>query len=102
MHGAGAIIYRDQCSVCHGADRSGSPPTFPSLIDIDKRLTTQQITEVIHQGRGRMPAFSGIKQGELGALLTFLQTGKNEQREPTIKAGVTAMSAAVLDLLRGK
>jgi quinoprotein glucose dehydrogenase len=82
MHGAGAITYRDQCSVCHGADRSGSPPAFPSLLDIDKRLTAQQIADVIHQGRGRMPAFPSIRQGELNALLTFLQTGKTEDREP--------------------
>jgi quinoprotein glucose dehydrogenase len=86
MHGAGAIVYRDQCAVCHGTDRSGSPPTFPSLLDIDKRLTARQISEVIHQGRGRMPAFPRIRQGELSALLTFLQTGQADEREPTSAA----------------
>jgi len=82
LNGAGAVVYRDQCSVCHGVDRSGSPPAFPSLVDVDKRLTREQIIEVLRQGRGRMPAFPGIGQGELSALLSFLQTGKQDDREP--------------------
>lgn len=90
MVGAGAVVYRDNCSVCHGPDRSGSPPAFPSLLELEKRLTSQQITEVIHQGRGRMPAFPRIRQGELSALLTFLQTGTEAEgeasREPTVQA----------------
>ena len=86
MRGAGAVVYRDQCSVCHGADRSGSPPALPSLLDIDNRLTAQQIAEVIHQGRGRMPAFPSIRQGELNALLAFLQTGQQDDREPASPA----------------
>ncbi len=83
MRGAGAIVYRDQCSVCHGADRSGSPPTFPSLLDLEQRLSNAEIVKVIHEGRGRMPAFPGIRQGELRALLDFLQTARPDPREPT-------------------
>jgi quinoprotein glucose dehydrogenase len=90
MHGAGGSVYRDQCSVCHGVDRSGSPPDFPSLREIDNRLTTQQIVEVIHQGRGRMPAFPSIRQGELSALLAFLQTDEQEAREPAAPADASS------------
>lgn len=77
----GEAIYRSQCSVCHGADRSGSPPGFPSLIGISKRLTDAQITATIHQGKGRMPTFPNLSDAQLTSLLEFLHEG------PTTSAG---------------
>ena len=74
---AGEAIYRSQCSVCHGADRSGSPPAFPSLIDVSKRLTDEQIIATIHQGKGRMPAFATFTDIQMQSLLQFL-SGKQE------------------------
>ena len=68
----GEAIYRSQCSVCHGADRSGSPPGFPSLIGISKRLSDTQITATIHQGKGRMPTFPNLSDAQLTTLLEFL------------------------------
>ena len=68
----GEAIYRSQCSVCHGSDRSGSPPGFPSLIGISKRLSDTQITATIHQGKGRMPAFPNLSDAQLTSLLRFL------------------------------
>ena len=72
--GAGAALYQKQCSMCHGADRKGSPPAFPSLVDIDKRLTDASITSLIHDGRARMPSFPGITGEKLDAILAFLKT----------------------------
>jgi quinoprotein glucose dehydrogenase len=74
---AGEAIYHSQCSVCHGADRSGSPPAFPSLIDVNKRLTDEQIIATIHQGKGRMPAFATFSDMQIQSLLQFLG-GKQE------------------------
>src|SRR5580700_3720067 len=73
----GEATYRSQCSLCHGPDRSGSPPAFPSLIDVNKRLTDEQITATIHQGKGRMPAFATFSDIQLQSLLQFLG-GKQE------------------------
>ena len=39
----GEQLYREQCAMCHGVDRAGSPPAFPSLVDMGKRLTTEKI-----------------------------------------------------------
>ncbi len=79
----GEAVYRSQCSICHGADRSGSPPTFPSLIGISKRLSDAQIAAMIHQGKGRMPTFPDISGTQLQSLLQFLNnensTAKPEQ-----------------------
>ena len=30
-------LYNNNCASCHQADRTGTPPTFPSLVDIGKR-----------------------------------------------------------------
>jgi quinoprotein glucose dehydrogenase len=69
----GEAIYRSQCSVCHGTDRGGSPPAFPSLIEINKRLTDEQIIATVQQGKGRMPGFPGLSDTQLQTLLQFLK-----------------------------
>ena len=71
----GEKIYQNQCGICHGTDRAGSPPTFPSLIDIDQRMTTQQIVDKIHAGAGRMPPFPNVTGSDLVALLEYLKNG---------------------------
>lgn len=76
--GAGAALYQKQCSMCHGADRKGSPPAFPSLIHVDKRLTDASITSLIHDGKARMPSFPGITGEKLDAILAFLKTDPDE------------------------
>ncbi|MEO6911860.1 MAG: PQQ-binding-like beta-propeller repeat protein [Edaphobacter sp.] len=72
----GRTTYLSQCSVCHGEHRAGSPPEFPSLLDITHRLTTEQITATIHQGKGRMPAMP-IQGKSLSDLLAYLGTEKD-------------------------
>ncbi len=74
--GPGSVSYQMECSGCHGVDRKGSPPAFPSLIDVEQRLSLVDIGEIIHNGRGRMPAFAGIKGKELAALLAYLKNGQ--------------------------
>ncbi|MGB7196776.1 MAG: PQQ-binding-like beta-propeller repeat protein [Acidobacteriaceae bacterium] len=73
--GQGEKIYQSQCGICHGTERTGSPPTFPSLIDIDKRMTKQQIVDRIHAGGGRMPPFPNVTGSDLDALLEYLKDG---------------------------
>jgi quinoprotein glucose dehydrogenase len=72
--GPGAKIYQAQCSLCHGADRAGSPPAFPSLVDINQRLTEAQITDVIAHGKGRMPALPSIDTDKIAQLLDYLKS----------------------------
>ncbi|HEX4651928.1 MAG TPA: c-type cytochrome [Granulicella sp.] len=74
----GFRAYQSQCSICHGGDRKGSPPTFPSVIDEQKRLSDAQITEIIHSGKGRMPSFPNVQSAELASLLEYVETGKGE------------------------
>jgi len=73
--GLGSALYQAHCLGCHGADRAGSPPAFPSLRDIDARLSAAAISEVIRAGRGRMPPFSQIQNFALAALVGYVRTG---------------------------
>ncbi|HZC43107.1 MAG TPA: PQQ-binding-like beta-propeller repeat protein [Acidobacteriaceae bacterium] len=73
--GPGEKVYQNECGICHGSDRAGSPPTFPSLVDIDQRMTTQQIVDKIHAGGGRMPPFPSVTGSDLTALLEYLKNG---------------------------
>lgn len=73
--GLGLKTYQSQCALCHRDHREGSPPDFPSLIDVDKRLTSAQISDVIHQGKGRMPSYPNLQDDRLKALLEYLRTG---------------------------
>jgi quinoprotein glucose dehydrogenase len=68
----GEAIYQTQCAVCHGSDRAGIPPAFPSLVNIDKRMSQAQIAETIHNGKGRMPGFPTLSASDTTAILRFL------------------------------
>jgi quinoprotein glucose dehydrogenase len=78
----GESIYQSQCSICHGADRSGSPPAFPSLIGVTNRLSREQIELTIRQGRGRMPTFPSLDSGQLELLLQYLGTSASTSPAP--------------------
>lgn len=75
----GAGIYQSQCSVCHGDKRQGSPPAVPSLADVAKRLSQEQIADTIAKGRGRMNAFTNLSSEQIDALVAFLAAGENKK-----------------------
>ncbi|RZU39362.1 c-type cytochrome [Edaphobacter modestus] len=101
----GEAIYRSQCSVCHGADRSGSPPGFPSLVEIEKRLSDDQIKSVVHHGKGRMPTFPNLSDSQLDQLLAFLKNPTATPDDPSgDKKEMESLAAASTesDALGGK
>jgi len=70
----GAAYYAAHCSMCHGPNRQGNPPTFPSLVGVGKRMTEAQIVELLHTGRKVMPAVPTLQGAELAAVIRFLET----------------------------
>jgi quinoprotein glucose dehydrogenase len=72
-------IYMSQCAVCHGDTMAGSPPAIPSLMGVSSRLTPQQITETIKNGKGRMQSFPNLSSGQLTALVDFLTNGERKE-----------------------
>ena len=94
---AAARLYQQQCAVCHGVDRSGAPPAFPSLVGIDKRLTAEKIVQAVQAGTGRMPSFPNIDEAKMGALLEFLKSepaGPGAGKEMASVPAMGAMAAA--------
>jgi glucose dehydrogenase len=87
----GQRVYRSQCAICHGSNRTGSPPAIPSLIDVLGRLTVQQVTDNVKQGKGRMPSFPNIDAAGLNALIDYLRTGPLRPAHPNPIAGLDSI-----------
>ncbi|OYU69967.1 MAG: hypothetical protein CFE28_08120 [Alphaproteobacteria bacterium PA2] len=73
--GVGEGAYRTQCAGCHGMQMKGSPPMFPALTDLKSHATAAEVTEVIRNGRGRMPAFANLPPATIANLTAYLMTG---------------------------
>ncbi|MGA9669262.1 MAG: c-type cytochrome, partial [Terracidiphilus sp.] len=70
----GEQVYQTQCAMCHGANRAGAPPDFPSLVDVLSRLTVEKVTENVKNGNGRMPSFPNIDDARMKSLIEYLRT----------------------------
>ncbi len=71
--GGGRAIFASNCQLCHGADRKGHPPGTPSLVDIADELNADQIKSTVRHGKGQMPAFPQLREGELSDLVSYLR-----------------------------
>lgn len=80
---AGEMVYRSSCATCHGLDRSGTPPEFPSLINIGSRRSQDHIRKVIKGGQGQMPSFAHLSDEEVDAVTAFLTN--SEPSEANVK-----------------
>jgi glucose dehydrogenase len=91
----GEALYQTRCNACHGADRAGSPPQFPSLVGVTERLSPAVIEATIRDGKGRMPAATGISEEQIQELLLYLKEGssKQELRAAPASAGGDAGAA---------
>jgi mono/diheme cytochrome c family protein len=72
----GAASYAKHCAICHGDQREGILPGFPPLQGINHRMPENKIADLVHSGKGRMPGFPDLQDGELTALLHFLTSAE--------------------------
>lgn len=70
----GSLAYQSHCAICHGVQREGILPAFPPLVGIQHQMKDQQIVDLIHAGKGRMPAFPKLQGAELTALVHYLSS----------------------------
>ncbi len=69
--------YMIYCGACHGLDRKGnSAAEFPSLIDIQKRKTREEIETITRQGGGRMPGYATMAEAKRKAILDYVLNEK--------------------------
>lgn len=91
---SGKELYAEHCAGCHRADRSGTPPTFPSLLDLTDRLMTPEIRAVLSEGGGRMPGFARLGSDALSALQRYILTGDETRTASTASPASPASPAS--------
>jgi quinoprotein glucose dehydrogenase len=72
LNGQGHAIYNKYCISCHGPELKGNGTAYPSLVDIGKKYSGLQVSQIIANGRNMMPSFKQIPDNEKKALLAFL------------------------------
>jgi quinoprotein glucose dehydrogenase len=93
---SGERLYANNCTSCHGAERKGNVASgFPSLLDLQKRRTTDYVNNVVAKGKGMMPAFTKFSAEERKALVSFLFG--TEKVEP----GITKLKEPGLEQKKG-
>ena len=66
-------LYQVHCGACHGGDLRGDHSgTYPSLVDIDKKMAPGQLHELLIKGRGMMSGFGHLSKNERDAIVDFV------------------------------
>ena len=72
----GKRLYQRNCAACHLDDLTGTPPEFPSLVDLSKRTDAAAVEKITREGAGRMPGFAHLGDNAVQAITRFLMSGK--------------------------
>jgi mono/diheme cytochrome c family protein len=80
----GKKVYMDRCALCHGTDGKGDGPAAAALNPKPRdhtdgaymnSRTDEQLLEVIHNGKGGMPAWKGVlSEQEMQNVLKYVRT----------------------------
>jgi mono/diheme cytochrome c family protein len=83
---AGAVLFRDNCARCHGADLEGTQKA-PALAEINKKKhwTDERITNRVLNGAGKMPPFrDSLSQEQIQQLIAYLRA-ENRPAPPPVE-----------------
>jgi quinoprotein glucose dehydrogenase len=84
LEGSGGLsTYLSQCASCHGQNLAGAPPSIPTLINIQEKLTPQQIVDLLEKGKGRMPGFPTLTGNKRKNLISYLINGGPSDAKPS-------------------
>ncbi|GAB3331168.1 hypothetical protein GCM10027299_36740 [Larkinella ripae] len=90
----GQSLYMTYCVSCHGKDKNGDEPTYPSLIGLRNRMSREAALTKIKQGGGKMPAFASVVKGKEQAILSFLfDRVRNSSKVTKLETGQTQKGA---------
>ncbi|MVM35049.1 PQQ-binding-like beta-propeller repeat protein [Spirosoma sp. HMF4905] len=85
----GKKLYTTYCAGCHGADKNGIEPSYPSLVGLKNRMNRDAALYKISVGGGPMPAFKTILQGKEEAILAYvydLKQGDSKSNPKEVKS----------------
>lgn len=72
-HAEAKTIFKANCISCHGTDLRGRAGKNTDLITVGNRLSQTDLVQVITNGRGVMPKFSGtLTEQEINAVAEWL------------------------------
>jgi cytochrome c6 len=80
-HAQGADLFKSKCVACHGADGTGSP-TGKKMGAHDfttaevQGLSDAQLTDIITNGKNKMPKYASLKPEEIKGLVAYIRTLK--------------------------
>ena len=86
----GQELFRLNCAGCHGLDRKGNMPTFPSLIDIKDKLTKEEIRTQVKNGKGLMTPMAHLSEKEINGIIGYL-FDENENAQRVTMAALTSV-----------
>ncbi|MCF0048840.1 PQQ-binding-like beta-propeller repeat protein [Dyadobacter sp. LJ53] len=90
----GKTIYTTYCMACHGKDKNGDEPNYPSLIGLKNRMTREAALDKIKKGGGKMPAFASVVKGKEKGILAFLyEREQNSSKVTKMETGQTRAGA---------
>lgn len=75
---SGKNLYDRNCASCHGRNFEGTPPEFPSLVNVGKKYDDEELMTMIRSGFGRMPGFASLGKAGIRAISQFLLTGEDK------------------------
>lgn len=75
----GQTLYERYCASCHRADLRGSPPEFPSLVDVGTRRSVDDIESVVRDGAGRMPGHPELHSAVRRAIVEYVVAGRSDE-----------------------
>lgn len=77
----GERVFQSNCAVCHGSSGNESSSEFPSLEDIDQRLSQEEVNDMIRTGRGRMPGFPQLSEEDRQAIVAYIFNLQEQEGE---------------------
>ncbi len=80
---SGAALFKEKCAPCHGTDGKGDNAMVKVLkvrdlsSDDVQKQTDAQLTEVIENGKGKMPAYKGkLTDAQIKQLVNYIRSLK--------------------------
>ncbi|CAD5259485.1 MULTISPECIES: PQQ-binding-like beta-propeller repeat protein [unclassified Imperialibacter] len=92
MYNVGRSFYTTYCASCHGTNKQATDPSIPSLVDVGKRLSKEEILNRVKNGKGKMPAFGQVAAGNEDEIISYLlEINKDKIAEKPTEESDTGM-----------
>jgi cytochrome c6 len=76
-----STLFKSKCAACHGADGTGSAMgkkmgAHDFTTDEVQKMSDAELTDIIINGKNKMPKYSSLKPEEIKGLVAYIRTLK--------------------------